>query len=189
MEKHSKLQGYRQVSNYRQFLKVSRNKAAFAAFVSDHIVNVAASMLSGNQRIILAGGLEGQITQLVPSTEATTTPSLFSCQEEGDTRMLFHAIDLSSTHDRLVIRSDDNDVLVMLLYYCRKDILSDLVYMLAVHKTQMVNRQRYIPVHSNMAEHGVKFSESFPATHALTGCGSTSSLHKIGKHLSYTKLL
>ena len=75
------IQGNSQVPNYRQFLKVSGNKATLAAFVSDHTVNIAPSMLSGNQSIILARGfLEGPITKRVTSTAAATVPGLFSSQ-------------------------------------------------------------------------------------------------------------
>lgn len=103
-------------------------------------------MLSESQRLILAEGfLEGHITQLVTSRGATTIPSLFSSEEEADTRMLLPATDLSSTHYRLVIRIDDFDVLVLLLCYRSKNMLCEFVYMLADHNTSMVNRRRYIP--------------------------------------------
>ena len=65
--------------------------------------------------------------------------------------MLLHAIDLSSTHERLVIRSDDTDVLVLLVYYCSKSMVTKYVYMLAGHNTPAVNRKLYIPVHSIVA--------------------------------------
>ena len=85
------------------------------------------------------------------STGAATIPGLFSSQEEADTRMLLHAIDLSSTHERLVIKSDDTDVLVLLVYYCSNNMVTKYVYMLAGHNTPAVNRKLYIPVHSIVA--------------------------------------
>ena len=183
------IQGNRQVPNYREFLKVSGNKAALAGFVSEHIVDVAPQMLLGHQKIFLAGGFPGgETAKLVTATGAATIPSLFSSQEEADTRMLLHAIDLSSTHDRLVVRSDDTDVLVLLLYYCSKNMLSKFVYMLAGHNTPTINRQRYIPIHTMTTEHGMEFCLSLPAAHALTGCDTTSSFYQTGKRTACTKL-
>ena len=103
--------------------------------------------------------------------------------------MILIAAKLASTHERLVIRSDDTDVLVLLIYYCCKEKLGQLVYMLAGHNTQATNRQRYIDIPSIVKAHGVKFCESLPAAHALTGCDRTSSLHQIGKHVAYSKLM
>lgn len=53
----------------------------------------------------------------------------------------------------------------------------------------MVNRQRYIPIHSFEAEHSVKFCVNLIAAHILTGRDTTSTLHHIEKRVSYTKLL
>ena len=38
---------------------------------------------------------------------------LFSSQEETDTRILLHSVHLATDHDRLLIVSDDTEVLVL----------------------------------------------------------------------------
>ena len=53
--------------------------------------------------------------------------------EEADTRMVFHAVYLSQTHSRIIIRCDDTYVLVILLYFYSKVILNTQVYMHAGH--------------------------------------------------------
>lgn len=37
-------------------------------------------------------------------------------QEEADTRLVLHAIHLAQSHSRLIIKCDDTDVLVLLVY-------------------------------------------------------------------------
>ena len=71
---------------------------------------------------------------------------------------------------------------------CNKGMLSEIVYMLADHSTPTINRQCYIPVNSIVAEHGVKFCESLPKAHVLTGCDNTTSLCRIGICVANTKL-
>lgn len=58
---------------------------------------------------------------------------LHSNQEEADTRIVLHAVSLSNEHSRIIIRVDDTDVLVILLYTYSKGLLSDQVYMYKGH--------------------------------------------------------
>ena len=47
---------------------------------------------------------------------------LYSTQEEADTRLVLYVIMLSRDHPRIIIRRDDTDVLVLLVYYWSKYI-------------------------------------------------------------------
>ena len=47
--------------------------------------------------------------------------------EEADTRMIFHAVDLAKQYPHLVIRADDTDVLLLLLYFCSKKKIGNQV--------------------------------------------------------------
>ena len=115
-------------------MKISSNKAALALFVADE------------QQTILAGGFfSGQLVKCITSTETQDLPELFSYQEEEDTRILLHATDLSSSHDCMVIQSDDIDVLVLLLFYASKNMLGSSVFMFPGHTTQTVSIQIFIP--------------------------------------------
>ena len=69
--------------------------------------------------------------------------SLYSNQEEADTRVILHACSLSKDLDRIIISCDDANVLVLQVYYYSRGQLTDHVYMYAGHS----GKERYIPVH------------------------------------------
>lgn len=58
---------------------------------------------------------------------------LYSTQEEADTRLVLHAIMLSRDHPRIIIRCDDTDTLVLLVYYWSRGALAGEIYMHAGH--------------------------------------------------------
>ena len=92
------------------------------------------AILGDDQHIILAGGFtEGPAVRLVANSDVSNLPDLFSSHEETNTHMVLHAINLSSTFEWIVVRSDDTDVLVLLLYYSSKGKLDSSVYMHARH--------------------------------------------------------
>ena len=110
---------------------------------------------------------------------------LSSYQEKADTRLILHAIDLAKTHQRIIIRCDDTDVLVLLLYYRASVYLTGEIYMHAGHVVKTTNRERYIPVHLMFKVIGKSVCRCLPAFHALTGCDTTNSLFRIGKKSAF----
>ena len=140
---------------------------------------------------MLAGGFtNGQLVKVVEHTGVRERPELFSTHEEADTRILLHAIDLATTHSRVVVRCDDTDVLVLLIYYCAKGMFANCkVYMNAGHCSKTTNRQRFIPVNEITSKIGQDVSICLPAAHAISGCDTTSSLFKIGKRTAYNTLV
>lgn len=68
-----------------------------------------------------------------------------STHEEADTRMILHAIHVSY-FPRTIIRCDDTDVLVLLLYYQSRGELSNDVYMHTGHSGKFVSWERFVPV-------------------------------------------
>ncbi len=182
--------GPRDVPHYRNFLKGSANKAALAEFVCESITSKAPSRIQQNKSIVLAGGFaDGQIVKSVTNTGVRIMQHLSSSQEEADTRLLLHAMDMSATHSRVVVHCDDTDVLVILLYYYSRGLLPAEVYMHAGHSGKAVTRERYIPVHEIAKSLDDKVCLCLPAIHALTGCDSTSALFRVGKRTAYTKLV
>ena len=114
--------------------------------MSEYIVSMGPSILD-DQSIVLAGGFkEGEVVKKVTKVIVSNLTDLFSSQEEADTRMLLHAVHLASTYERIIIRSDDTDVLVLLLYYASKEQLGSSVYMHAGHISQFRDQRRYIPM-------------------------------------------
>ena len=155
--------GLCEVPNYRLFLKGSANKAALSAFVCESIAASAPPQQCGHE--------------LWGSDDAASV----STPEEADTRLVLHVIDLATTHTRVIVRCDDTDVLVLLLYYYHdRGLLSDEVYMHAGHAGIIVTRERYIPNHTITGEFGNMVCACLPAAHALTGWDTTSVFFKVG---------
>lgn len=76
-------------------------------------------------------------------------PELSCDHEEADTRIVLHAIHLSKTHCKIIIRCDDTDVLVLLLYYATCGIFDfALVFM---HKGHM-GKEKFMSI-CEMLEH------------------------------------
>ena len=66
----------------------------------------------------------GQLVKVVEHTGVREQPEMFSAHEEADTRILLHTIDLATTHSRLILRCDDTDRLVFLIYYHMESVCS-----------------------------------------------------------------
>ena len=184
------IKGSRTVPNYRKFLQNPDNKAALAAFVSDYVLSTGTAVLDEEQCIVLAGGFKNASSvKMTTRAGVSNLPNLFSSHEEADTRMLLHAVHLSSTCERITVRCDDTDVLVLLLYYVSMGMLGTSVYMYTGHNTTTRDRRRYIPVCSIADRVGKDLCQNLPAAHALTGCDTTNSFFKIGKRIAYSKLI
>ena len=63
------------------------------------------------------------------------------------------------------------------------------VCMNAGHCSKTTNRQRLIPVNEITSKSGKDVSICLPASHAVGGCGTMSSLIKIGKRTAYNTLV
>ena len=180
------ISGTRTVPNYKQFLKSSGNKASIAAFISIYVEEKAKSRLSSGKSIILSGGYkDGQMAKHITQNDIVELNHLFSTQEEADTHVILHAVDFCDAASRIIIRADDTDILVLLLFYSAKGSLAPEVYMHAGHAGKIITRERFIPVHTIAEKLGERFCLCLPALHSLTGCDTTSAVYKIGKRTAY----
>lgn len=183
------ISGNRVVPNYRRFMRSSANKSALASFVSTYLLSKCQDIVCGHKYLILAGGFtDGQLVKVLKNGTVAELTTLSSTQEEADTRMLLHAVHMSLDYERIIVRSDDTDVLVLLLYYRSIQMLDTEVFMHAGHVTQFTRRERFIPVNQIVDKLGRELCQNLPAAHALTGCDTTSSLFKIGKRSAFSKL-
>ena len=181
--------GNREVPNYRHFLKSGKNKMALIHFLTKHVEARAIERLPENKALIIVGGYpDGEVVRKITHKEGRYMKDLFSTHEEADTRMILHAIHVSY-FPRTIIRCDDTDVLVLLLYYQSRGELSKDVYMHTGHSGKFVSRERFIPVTKIAEAVGKEFCSVLPAAHAITGCDTTSSIFKLGKRTAYTILL
>ena len=105
---------------------------------------------------------------------------LYIDQEEADTRLVLHAIYLAESHSRVVIRCDDTDVLVLLVYYSSEGMFgSSTVFMHSGHGP----RQRFVPVCAISKKLGAAPCACLRECHILTGCDITSIFTELGRLL------
>lgn len=162
--------GHRKVPNYRQFLKNASNKSLLVEFLCIYLTLTAPRLLTADQSITLAGSFkDGQLVKVVKYAGIQEKPELYSTHEEADTRLLLHAIDLTKSHRRIVVRCDDTDVLVLLTYCCSKVMFCNCeVYMHAGHCNKVTNRQRFIPINNITSKIGNETSLCLPAAYTYT---------------------
>ena len=104
--------------------------------------------------------------------------SLFSSQEEADTRIILHCLNVSNSLPQtccIIIRSPDTDVLVLLAKYC-KDIKNKILF-----DTGMGNKRRLLNVNDIHKNKGEDICSVLPALHCFTGCDTTSAFVHRGK--------
>ena len=99
-------------------MKNATNKSALAEFICVYLTDSAPQILKEHQWLMLAEGFTNGL--LVNVVEHTI--------------ILLHTIDLATTHSMIIVRCDDTDVLVLLIYYCGKGVFANCkVYMNAGH--------------------------------------------------------
>lgn len=180
--------GNRTVPSFRQFLKGAGNKPALVEFVSSYLMEIV-DRIPTDKSVVIAGGFrDGETVVRVSCQGIKELAEQFSDQEEADTRMVLHAVGVKSQYLRTIVRCDDTDVLVILLYYMSLGLLTDEVFMHAGHAGKYVTRERFIPVHSLASELGKATCQSLPSVHAITGCDSTNAIFGIGKKTACTIL-
>jgi hypothetical protein len=109
-------------------IEYNRAKNIFAVFwqqngfdriLSSYIEEQATFKLPPNKEIIIAGGYDNNENCYTITCEGVKElVHLKSNHEEADTRLILHLIDRAENKDRRVlIKADDTDVLILLLYY------------------------------------------------------------------------
>ena len=99
--------------------------------------------------------------------------------------MLLHVIDSVDNHTRIIVRCDETDVLVLLLYYCGRGDIPINTCMHAGHEGALTNSQKFIPINEVTSTLGAALTQCLPTIHVLTGCDSISSLFRIGKRTAF----
>lgn len=109
-------------------------------------------------------------------------PNLKANHEEADTRLIFHISQQTNFHT-IVVKADDTDILILLLYFNFNDSSFETkeIYMEKGHNTSATNQKRFVPVHAIGKALGKFLCDSLLAFHAITGCDTTNSFFKIGK--------
>ena len=127
------------------------------------------------------------MAKCVTSTDLTEVDELLSTQTEADTRMLLHAMDFDrrlnakNASGRIVIKSPDTDVMVLLVHYMPQMLAVSEVWMETGRITKTLDVRRMIPIHDIANSVGSATCTILPECHALTGCDTVSSLYGVGK--------
>ena len=108
--------------------------------------------------------------------------SLFTTQEEADTRKLLHAKHASEESGSIIIASEDTDVLIICLSVAR-----NFPCHLYIKKGSQ-NRERIVDVQKIAAAVGHDVCSALPGMHSLTGCDTVSAFGGKGK-VSALKLM
>ncbi|KAF3857831.1 hypothetical protein F7725_011032, partial [Dissostichus mawsoni] len=74
----------------------------------------------GEEKGLHSGFDEGEEVKSISAAGVSSLTLLYSDQEETDTRMVLHAIHLAESYSRIIVRSDDTGVEVLLIYYASK---------------------------------------------------------------------
>ena len=110
----------------------------------------------------------------------TQVRPLESGHTEADTRVIFHAQFVAQVHDKppvIVIRSDDTDVFILLVYHCR--FISSHLWMDAGVDSKNTRRMIDVSHLANILTSRV--CDALPSFHALTGCDYTASFMRKAK--------
>lgn len=86
--------------------------------------------------------------------------------------MILHAVVASQEIDdrvKLVVRSPDTDVFILLISHCHR------IKQQTLFETGAGNNRRFISMNQVAHAVGADVAEALPALHAFTGCDTTSS--------------
>ena len=134
--------------------------------------------LAGRQTVILSGGFENhQRVVEITNNSAHSVNSLFSTQEEADTRLLLHVNDSKTRYGTriAIVWSPDTDVLVLCVAF-QEEIDIDIWF-----KTGTKRDTRYIHVHRITEKFGNNLCSLLLPSHTLLSCNSTNTFRGRGR--------
>ena len=152
-------------------MRDDENKKALFAFLASRVCH--ADIRAEGKQVIST--LEANYTCSDDSYESAL---LQSCsQEEADTRMLLHTADMvKAGHHRIMLHTDDTDVVVLAIAFFRQ--LGCLELWVAFGTGQHL---RYIPVHDMHCILDANNAEAISFFHAFTGCDTICGFVGRGK--------
>lgn len=159
---------------FKDFVNQSQNKANLLKYLSESWSEPGSF---GNMKLVLSGGFKEETsTFMVGHNHTSPVPELESNHEEADTRIILHVLySFEVLHlERVVVHSNDTDVIVMCIYYASK---CDSITELWVRTDSNV----YLPIHEIADKLGSVDCAFLPFFHALTGKDDTSFIYGLGK--------
>ncbi|CAB4012975.1 Hypothetical predicted protein [Paramuricea clavata] len=129
---------------WNKFISNPKNKQNLATFLCESLLTILKTQLHPRQNVFIAGGFkDGRETVSCIRGNSSSVSSLFSDQDEADTRLLLHAKHASNTHQRVVVQSPDTDVAVLCVVHFQNIRCRELWF-----QTGLKDKARFIPIHS-----------------------------------------
>ena len=156
-------------SDFHATLSSGNFKSDFFRFLSDEWEKDEYAGMINRKTLVV--GIEDHAYQFIVedgTIQRTLIPELASDQEEADTRLTLHAkhISDSGVFSNIVVRSNDTDVLIILLTHA-ENMAAHIWMDAGLNKN---NSRRYIDVSKLALQLGSKLCAALPGFHAFTGC-------------------
>lgn len=160
------------VKQWRRLLSSSKSKTNLIKFLAQDWKKQA--LRSKLQDKVMYVTCEGKCFKLTNDT-SSEVDTLFTTQEEADTRMLLHAKHAAEESSSIIIASEDTDVLIICLSFIRNFACQMYI------KCGTKNRERFVDVQKVAAAVGHDVCSALPGMHYFTGCDTVSAFGGKGK--------
>ena len=171
-------------NDFHRALRSSRYKTEFLSFLQREWSRPRYATVLGKTEVFFCFDKAYKIYQQNNEVKQVVLSSHKSSHVEADTRIMFHLDEIceSQDHLRLVVRSVDTDILIILLYHIRRYWLHH-VWMDVGHSYN--NTRRYIDITALADKLGAETCEALPAIHAFSGSDYTAAFYRKGKKRIY----
>lgn len=163
-------------------------KRCLLLFITQYITCSSSDFLKEHERLIIAGGFENPThVFLITTSQNLQLEELASNHYEADTRIILHVLSEAKQYKKILVRSVDTDILLLLLhYYTTSSTLNMCKLFIELGRS---NTKRYISITDLSKKLGRNVCTSLLSMHALTGCDTTSAFYKIGKRTAFDILI
>ena len=164
----------------KKFLSRGDNKENLAAYYTNFLIETVRDHLGTNESLFISGGLMDKAIK-VTIDDCKEISELRCIQEEADTRTVLHAsVAANQGANRIIVKSPDGDVLVLLLHH-RAKIVAREIFFLTGRMGTHVDMKRFIPVHRLFDRLTHEQHRILIVVYCLTGCDTCSAFFGIGK--------
>ena len=156
------------------------NKETLAAYYTNFLTEPVRDHLGTNESLFIDGGLKDEAIK-VTIDDCKEISELRCNQEEVDTRIVLHAsVAANQGANRIIVRSSDTDVLVLLLHHRAKIVAKDIFFLTGRMGTHD-DVKRFIPVYRLFYRLTHEQHRILIVVYCLTGCDTCSAFFGIGK--------
>ena len=163
------------IRQWRRFLSQMKNKTSLIRFLANEFTKEEYKEILQHQRKVLFITSEEKCLTITGES-VEEVPELASSQEEADTRLLLHASHAAQEgHQAVIVVTEDTDVFVLLLPFCRAMNTTILQKCVSSTRTELIDIKKITTVLGKDSCRGLI------GVHAFTGCDSVSAFAGKGK--------